>query len=217
MLTLTTTHEWRNLGRKANRNSRGNDPTRPSSIAKKVDGASNCVVHSRLMELLEHYRFPPTIVRTVCDFNQRRSIYLTFDGEADEPVSVGASVPHGSPLPPIFFVMYTGALTASHLPSRQEPTTDYVDDEITPKGAITQPFATRELQQRINRQISRGPTLNIKFFPSKSELMHIIPHTSKGCINQDTVGTRIYEILVRPNDAIQCLGVWVDRCLSFKT
>lgn len=138
---------------------------------------------------------------------------MTFDNEAKEPEQFNSGLPQGSPLSPIFFVIYAGALEENRTMHPNEQVTTYIDDEVLIQGAKSQKFASAELQRRLNQRAERGKAMNI---PSKSDLIHIIPHSSGRRHNQDTQGITLDGHQTPPTESMKRLGVWLDHHLSFK-
>ncbi|KAL0630909.1 hypothetical protein Q9L58_010246, partial [Maublancomyces gigas] len=48
-------------------------------------------------------------------------------------------------------------------------------EEILLQGAKTPEFACTNLKSRLNTRVERALSLNIRFLPAKSELMHMLP------------------------------------------
>ncbi|KAL0630784.1 hypothetical protein Q9L58_010368, partial [Maublancomyces gigas] len=72
---------------------------------------------------------------------------------------------------------------------RKEITTSYLDDEILLQVAKTPEFACTNLQSRLNRRGERALSLNIRFSPAKSELMHMLPRQPLGAQHKQRIET----------------------------
>lgn len=59
---------------------------KPTIVAKDIDGAFNCVIHERLINILEHYRSPRNLVQCIVAFNTERQIHMAFDRESEQSV-----------------------------------------------------------------------------------------------------------------------------------
>lgn len=95
---------------------------RPTIMTNDIEGDFNCVRHETLIEILQHYGFPASLVQTVAAFNTNRRIYLEFDGQNEHPVPFDSGLPQGSPLSPILFVI-SGAAIEQYRTTRTEHTT----------------------------------------------------------------------------------------------
>ncbi|KAL0631087.1 hypothetical protein Q9L58_010061 [Maublancomyces gigas] len=96
-----------------------------------------------------------------------------------------------------------------------ERTTSLVDEEILLQGAKTPEFASTNLQSRLNTWLERALSLNIRFSPAQSELMHMLPRGSHLGVNTNK-GVKLYENNIITKDTIKELGVWIDHRLSFR-
>lgn len=164
--TITPTEEW--LKHNSTHKTKVN---RPTIMTNAIDGAFNCVRHDKVRQILEPYRLPESLVNTIADFTTDRYIDLEFDGNQKTPVPFVSELPQGSPLSPILFVIYPTAVSR-YQPTGEQITATYIDDEVMVPGSKTTYFATKILQERLDQQLSRAPCLNIRYAPTKPELMH---------------------------------------------
>lgn len=170
------------------------------------------MIHERLINIQEHYRFPRNLVQCIAAFNTERQIHMAFDGESEQPVPFCAGLPQGFPLSPILFMIYSSTLDSRN----GVQTTVYVDDEIARIGATTQTLAVKAQQNHLDQRIDRAGFLNIRYAPRQVELIHLIPTTSGQQINNaDTRGIELYGTWIPPTDMVKILGVHIDKRLSF--
>lgn len=110
MVTLTAAQEWNDTPAVYSK-IKGLRQPRASIAAHDVEGAFNCVVHSRLQELFTHFNFSGNLIKLIGDFNTNRKIFMTFDNQDEQPVKFDAGVPQGSPLSPILYLIYSSTLS----------------------------------------------------------------------------------------------------------
>lgn len=85
------------------------------------------------------------------------------------------------------------------------------------QGTLSQKFANRRLQERLDERLARTPFHNIRLKPSKTEFMHLIAYTANGrSKNSNTARLCIYDSDIPPTHTIRSLGVIIDRRHSFK-
>lgn len=105
MINLTQAQEWVHM-----LNTHKSPVIHPKILANDIDRAFNCVAHERLNDILRHYKFPPDLTETIKDFNHNRTIFLTCEGEVEDPVPFRTRLLQGSPLSLVLFVIYAAAL-----------------------------------------------------------------------------------------------------------
>lgn len=139
---------------------------------------------------------------------------MAFDGEIERPAPYTSGLAQGSPLSPVLFILYASVLSKgkTHL---TEATTSYMDDEIMLQGSKSANFSCINLQNRLDERITRAAHLNIHYSIKKSELMHLIPTTSK-CPPTDQKGITLYDTNIEAKDSIKALGGRIDHRLSFR-
>lgn len=94
---------------------------------------------------LRHNRFHSELIITVESFSTERSLFFAIDNGQEPTALFQASLPQGSPLSPILFVIYASALATPPIETHGA-TTSYIDDELRLQGAGSQAAATTRLQ-----------------------------------------------------------------------
>lgn len=211
MISLTHAQKW--LKDKA-KNIPG---LKPPILENDIDGAFNGVLYDRLTISLKHFGIYENLTNTIESFRSHQTIRLEFDGQRETPAPFESGLPQGSPLSAVLFVIDTTVLS----PAEQEPLnrhdTSYVDDKLMTQEAASQKIASKILQQRLDVGVKQAIPLNIKFMPSKGELMHLHRATETKPNNQDTKGVTLYDFQVGQKEQIQALEVCIDKRLSFKS
>lgn len=83
-------------------------------MANNIEGAINCVIDERLIEILSHFRLPSALVSTIQSFLTRPTISIRIDGEIEDPAPFQAGLPQRSPLSPVVFILYAYTISAVH-------------------------------------------------------------------------------------------------------
>lgn len=138
LMTLLTPAQTA-LSMPINKANRARKP-RPSLLTNDVNGAFNCMVHSRLIEILDLQGYPTYLINWVRSFCAERTMSFFFDGASSPPVPYKAGVPQGSPLSPLLYVIYSSTVLPPN-PSSNEPNVVYVDDEGLLQLSLSQKFA----------------------------------------------------------------------------
>src|SRR3978361_1722531 len=71
-----------------------------------VKGAFDNVFKQRILQTLTQMRLNPAIIRWVNSFLTDRLANLTFDAESEPMTPIMMGIPQGSPVSPIFFLLY---------------------------------------------------------------------------------------------------------------
>lgn len=98
MMTLTPAQEWLLEPAKQCKSSKGPTPMRLSVLAKDIEGAFNCVVHERMVQIMTHYKLSRRLVATITHFNSNREMCMSIDGETEPTTAVACSLPQGTTL-----------------------------------------------------------------------------------------------------------------------
>lgn len=198
MKTLTPAQQWILTKGKVNKRSMGLDPIRLTIAANDIDGAFNCVDHYRLTQIMTHYLLSTDLVRTIQRFASECTVSLSFDRMAAPLTHFTTGLPRGSSLSLVLFMLYVSGLTRAHQTALQVETA-YVDDEIMIQGARSPALAVARLQTRLDDKLAQATYLNIRLALAKSELMQLLPHTSKLKPNDTELGISSYGQDVSPS------------------
>ncbi|NWN33433.1 hypothetical protein GY663_30090, partial [Klebsiella michiganensis] len=77
-----------------------------STVFLDVKGAFDHVSHNQFLQTLRKLGLPISLIAWAKSFLLERSLRLAFDGKMEEFSSINAGIPQGSPVSPIFFLIY---------------------------------------------------------------------------------------------------------------
>ncbi|KAF7564397.1 hypothetical protein PtrM4_038310 [Pyrenophora tritici-repentis] len=180
-----------------------------STVFVDVKGAFDHVIHNRFLDRLKKLGLPISLICWAKSFLSNRTLRLAFDNKIEEFSKIRAGIPQGSPVSPIFFLIYIRDL----FPALQSFQLSYIDDLSLTTSSTSLKKNIRALQREIATLFAKGEQLDIIFDTSKTELIHF---TAKK--------ERIERALILPNndriehkDTVKWLGIYLDNRLSFKS
>lgn len=174
-----------------------------------IKGAFDAVGPRRLVKRLIEQFWPIKICRWVASFLEERVADMTFDGMVGEKNKLGGSLPQGSPISPILFMLFLSPLYNMKASLR-----GYADDgAILVTGSSLQDNVSKtqqELRDVSDWCVRNGLQLDLK----KTDLIHL---TNKRTTENPDIalpnGERQPAIL--PGQSLKWLGVHFDRKLNF--
>ena len=121
---------------------------------------------------------------------------------------INAGIPQGSPVSPIFFLIYIRDLF-NQIDGFQ---LSYIDDILITTSSTSIIKNVKILQQEVKKLVSKGKELVIEFDIVKTELIHFIKKKERKEIPLELLSKeKIYH-----KDTIKWLGVHLDNKLSFR-
>jgi len=198
--TTTLTHEVRTLqmaGRKV------------STLFLDIKGGFDNVNPSTLCGMLRAKAVNPYLVSWTRSCLTGRMCRLQYQGSPKVFAPVAVGTPQGSPVSPLFFVIYVSRL---HLAIPKGLTLSYVDDFGLTVSSTSYRRNIQSLQRRHAMLKARGARLGVGFAIPKTELIHW--RTSK---DRDTVSRAPIHLdwsVFHPKDEVRWLGYWFTPSLS---
>jgi len=150
-------------------------------------------------------------------FNTDRKIAFGFDQQSEDPQPYQCGLPHGSPISPILFLIFSNAMLEKPDYPTDAIDTSYVDDVCMVQMSQSIAEANTLLEDRPEQHLHRGLRLGLTFAPSKSELLYCLPRNSKhkNISLSFHPHLRILNTTIMPKRQIKYLGVYIDESLSF--
>lgn len=175
-----------------------------------ISGAFDHTVWQRLVDILHKMGFPLWLIRWTRSYLSNRTATLLFDGAASTPRPLYAGVPQGSPLSPIFFLLYSASLyKAAEGPG--VIVVAFADDTnlITVGRDLTENCG--RLSSAFDRCTAWGATHGMTFGAAKSVLVHFTRAQAA-----PTQPVRLSDgTVTRPSESTRFLGVFLDRKLRW--
>ena len=131
-----------------------------------------------LLSLLRRKGVSPYLVQWVVSFLRDRTIRLTFQGSTRLFAPVPVSVPQGSQISPLLFVIYVFFL---HLEIPRSLIISYVDDFAVTLASPSYRTNVRVLPRSFSALKRKASSINIPFSVPKTELIHWRTTRSNQC------------------------------------
>ena len=182
-----------------------------SLLQLDIQGAYDCVNHTRLLHTMQRQGFPMWTIRWIASYLTDRTARLHFDGQTTEPRKLATGSPQGSPLSPILWLLYTASLFEELKAIGGLVTIGFSDDlNLLAVGKTT--LITRSHLEAAWPICQRwAHARGLKFAPGKSELMHLTRHHAA-----ETTPVRLGDLVIQPTQEARFLGIWLDRKLKWK-
>jgi len=179
-----------------------------STLFLDVKGAFDHVSHNQFLETLKKLRLPISLIAWAKSFLSNRALRLSFDNKTEEFSEIVAGIPQGSPVSPIFFLIYIRDL----FPGLDSFQLSYIDDLSLSTSSTSLKKNIRVLQREVALLFARGRELAITFDVAKTELIHFTARKER----KERTLQLPDNTIVEHKDTIKWLGIYLDNRLSFK-
>lgn len=179
-----------------------------STIFLDVKGAFDHVSHNQFLQTMKKLGLPVSLIAWTKSFLRKGTLRLSFDNRTEEFSEIIAGIPQGSPVSPIFFLIYIRDL----FPRLQSFNLSYIDDLSLSTSSTSMKKNVKVLERQIAVLFQRGKELAIRFDIAKTELIYF---SAKAERKERTVQLPD-STTVTPKDNVKWLGIYLDNRLSFK-
>ncbi|KAL5606020.1 uncharacterized protein BROUX77_003213 [Berkeleyomyces rouxiae] len=170
-----------------------------------IKGAFDAVKRRQMVRRLRQQGWPTKLIRWVESFLTGREVSLSIEGGEAVTRQVGGSLPQGSPVSPILYMLYMADLHSTCMGL------GYADDgllAVSSRNAKTNNLSITELLSKVDRWC-RENELELDW--DKTGLPHCRPGD---CSAKNTVKLANGNIL-KPLKSLRWLGVWWDSAFNF--
>ena len=151
----------------------------------------------------------PHFVSWTRSFLTSRSCWLRYQGWPKVFALVSVGIPQGSPVSPLFFVIYVSCLY-SEIP--RGLTFSYVDDFGLTVSSSSYRHNIQTLQKHSPVLKAKGARLGVSFSIPKTELIHWRTKRDRGRISRSPI--HIEGSIFPPKDEVRWLGYWFTPSIS---
>ncbi|CAD6898017.1 unnamed protein product, partial [Tilletia caries] len=183
-------------------------------LTADVAGAYNDVQGRTLSADLEHHGWPEQVILWVQSFMSERSSRLRFADYIGELFDVPDSLPQGSPLSQLLWLVYSGGLVGANGRDKQAISVGWVDDWNTAVSANDTGTLQRRLQTICDRASDWAETHQTRFDQTKTRLC-IIPAHANDTVSD--VEVTLQGRAVEKAPAVKILGVTLQEDRKFDT
>ncbi|KAL5606006.1 uncharacterized protein BROUX77_003199 [Berkeleyomyces rouxiae] len=182
-----------------------------SVLTFDIKGAFDAVQPNRMVKRLVELGCPAETCRWVASFLSGRTASLSLDGVADPLQPTGGSLPQGSPISPILFMLYMAPLFRMNLPSSLR---GYADDGCLVHSSLSLEENCTALSRSLELVNSWCTENGMALDLAKSDLLHVT--RKRHGLNPSARlpdGSTLQP--VDPRGTLRWLGVLWSRNLSF--
>ena len=164
--------------------------------------------HNQFLDTLKRLGLPISLITWAKSFLSNRSLRLAFDGQIEEFSEINAGIPQGSPVSPIFFLVYIRDL----FPTVHGFQLSYIDDISISTSSTSIKKNVKILQKQVEKLVAKGKQLAVEFDTAKTELIHFTANKKR---KEHSLQLPNKDI-VKYKDTIKWLGIHFDNRLSFR-
>jgi ribonuclease HI len=189
---------------------------RPSLAAHDILGAFNNTRPDALLRIMSLRKMPKYMIEWVKDFTANRSLSFSFDDCLEPAQRFLNSLPQGSPVSAVLFVIVMSAILDIDNKLMLESISGYIDDMTEVYADKNIGIVTPVLSNSFMLKAQRAEVVGLSFAPEKSEVIHFSTRsrtTSKYPEHLTITGN--YARTVMPSKQITLLGIITDNTLSF--
>jgi hypothetical protein len=179
-------------------------PLRSATVTLDIKKAFQAVLPGRLVCRLREQVWPDLLVRWIISFATGRRVHIRLDGEIGSEIQIECGLPQGSPVAPIFFMLYIAPLFFLDDPCEYF---GYADDAAKLEISTSLSENAQKLSACLEQALEWGKEEGITFDPDKSELIHFSRKIADQQISPPVVTSTLTVTECTPNPQIRWLGV----------
>lgn len=177
-------------------------------VTLDVQGAFDAVLHNRLLWRMQAQGWPDSILRWTSSFLTDQFVQVRYPGGILKPKKLECSVPQGSPISPLLFILYLAeAMSSGNSISRF----GYADDIRILGIGRTITDSADAAQREVDSLLNWARENVVSFDTEKSEVVQFNRRR-----HENPVGIQVNGTEIMPAEHIRWLGVHLDSKLSFK-
>jgi len=185
-----------------------------SALSLDIKGAFDAVLPGRMIQRLYDQGWPYHVVQWVATFLTDRNAAITLPGFTQEQTPTAGSLPQGSPVSPILFMLFLQPLLAArgsgHGSLRRR---GYADDILLTAVGLTPNENVLALEIDLRECLQWCRTNGLDVDRKKTGLIHF---TGRRRFPHAAIQNPPWEGTIEPEKAIKWLGVLWDSQLSFR-
>ncbi|KAL2890686.1 reverse transcriptase [Ceratocystis lukuohia] len=182
-----------------------------SILTFDVQGAFDGILPNRMVARLQEQRWPSHVCKWVQSFLESRSAQISLDGNTEPPGPTSGSLPQGSPISPILYMLFMAPLYKSWSLQLR----GYMDDGLWIIKGDNLENCIRDLKPAMGYTIKWCADNGLQLDHGKTQLLHLT-RKNLGSKNPDLVMEDLPVIKATPiGGSLKWLGVCFDRGLTF--
>ena len=161
---------------------------------------------NRLLQIIISLLLPTSLILWVSSFLDNRVLRLAFDNSIEAFKSILTSIPQGSPISPILFLIYIRDLfKLANINFRS-----FLDDISLTTSSNSLKKNIKTLEREVKDIFNLGEKNTISFDIDKTELIHFDNSKNKPSLKLPNGA------IVLPSKVVKWLGIYYNEKLSFK-
>ncbi|CAF4189971.1 unnamed protein product [Adineta steineri] len=156
---------------------------------------------------MNDYRIPVYFIRWIISFLCRRTAQIELENQLSHSFEIKSGTPQGSLLSPFLYILFTSD-SMNSIPSQ----VDYglfADDTAIFTSSNTTSRVRDRLQESIDQFVQWCHSWKLVIQPTKTELIHFLPHPRKKYSNP--IHLKVSNIDIRPQPFARYLGIIFDK------
>ncbi|KAL2889564.1 RNA-directed DNA polymerase from mobile element jockey [Ceratocystis lukuohia] len=181
-----------------------------SILSFDIRGAFDGILPNRMVRRLQGQGWPGHVCKWVQSFLESRTSQITLDDTTEPPGNTSGSLPQGSPISPILYMLFMAPLYYSW----SNYLRGYMDDGLWLIKGRTWENCIRDLRVVMEYTIGWCTDNGLQLDHKKSQLLHMTRKRTQDNPDLELTGAPVIKATPR-NGSLKWLGVRFDRRLKF--